>query len=134
LLPTTPPPPRHTVTSDTSQKEHTMINARNALIFVGLAFATWETVNIFWISFPAAAVVMAALFLISTIWFWRRDSLRAAVALLLLCAFEGVIAPTLNAMTVTKAADLALAVTGVALGTAVIVGRRRKHPSQAVQV
>jgi len=109
-------------------------NTRKALILAGLAFATWDAIDIFWISSPAAAAVMAALFLTCTIWYWRRDSLRAAVALTLLFAFEGAVAPTLSAMTITKAADLALAVTGVALAAAVIVGLRRKPASQAVQV
>jgi hypothetical protein len=98
---------------------------RNALIIAGLAFATWETVDIFWISFPAAAAVMAALFLAATIWFWRRDRIRAAVALTLLFGFEGAVAPTLKAMTVTKVADLALSLTGVALAVIVVVARRR---------
>ena len=75
-----------------------MFNARKALVLAGLAFATWEAVDIFWISTPAAAAVMAVLFLSCTIWYWRRDSMRAAVALLLLFAFEAVVAPTLKAM------------------------------------
>ena len=86
-----------------------MFNARNALILAGLAFATWETIDIFLISFPAAAAVFAVLFLAGTLWYWRRHSVRAAVALMLLFAFEAAVAPTLNAMTVTKVADFALA-------------------------
>jgi hypothetical protein len=109
-----------------------MFNARIGLILAGATFATWETVNIFWISFPAAAAVMAALFLACTIWYLRRDSLRAAAALLLLFAFEAAVAPTLKAMTVTKVADLALALTGIALAVTVIVGRRRSPASKAI--
>ena len=105
------------------------MNARIALILAGLAFATWETVDIFWISFPAAAAVFAALFLGCTIWFWRRDSIRAAVALTLLFAFEGAVAPTLKAMTVTKAADFTLALAGVACGLAVLIAARRDKRS-----
>jgi hypothetical protein len=106
------------------------MNARIGLILAGLAFAIWETVDIFWISFPAAAAVFAALFLGCTFWFWRRESQRAAVALMLLFAFEGVVAPTLKAMTVTKLADLALAIAGVAFAVTVLVaawhGRRSR--------
>ena len=103
-----------------------MLNARTGLILAGLTFATWETVDIFWISFPAAAAVFAAMFLASTFWFWRRDSIRAAAALMVLFAFEGAVAPTLKAMTVTKVADFTLALTGIALTMAVLVTRRRR--------
>jgi hypothetical protein len=102
-----------------------MFNARTALILAGLTFAAWESVDIFWISFPAAAAVFAALFLGSTLWFWRRGSVRAVVALMLLFAFEGAIAPTLRAMTVTKAADFTLAIVGVACSLAVLIATRR---------
>jgi ABC-type Mn2+/Zn2+ transport system permease subunit len=102
-----------------------MFNARIALVLAGVAFATWETVDIFWISFPAAAAVMAALFLGCTIWYLRRDSVRAAIALTLLFGFEGAVAPTLKAMTVTKVADLTLSLTGIALAVSVVVARRR---------
>ena len=111
-----------------------MIKTRNALILVGLSFAIWETIDIFWISFPAAAAVMAALFFACTIWYWRRNSLRAVAALMLLFAFEGIVAPTLKAMTITKAADLALAVTGIGLAIAVIVEQRRQQISGAIQL
>ena len=109
-----------------------MFNARIALILAGLTFATWETVDIFWISFPAAAAVFAALFLGATLWFWRRESLRAVLALMLLFAFEAAVAPTLKAMTVTKVADLTLALIGVALAITVIVARRRMRASRPV--
>jgi ABC-type Mn2+/Zn2+ transport system permease subunit len=109
-----------------------MFNARIGLILAGVTFATWETVDIFWISVPAAAAVMAALFLACTIWYLRRDSLRAAAALMLLFAFEAAVAPTLKIMTVTKVADLALALTGIALAVTVIVGRRRSPASRAI--
>jgi FtsH-binding integral membrane protein len=109
-----------------------MFNARSGLILAGLAWATWEAVDIFWISTPAIAAVMALLFLSCTIWYWRRDSLRAAVGLLVLFVFEGAVAPTLNVMTVTKVADLALSIAGTALAVTVIVGRRRGQTSSAV--
>jgi hypothetical protein len=109
-----------------------MLNARIALILAGLTFASWETVDIFWISFPAAAALFAALFLASTLWFWRRDSVRAVVALMLLFAFEAAVAPTLRAMTVTKVADLTIALTGVALAFAVVVARRRTNSARAL--
>jgi hypothetical protein len=109
-----------------------MFNARIALILAGLAFATWEAIDIFWISFPAAAAVFAALFLVGTIWLWRRDSVRAALLLLVLFAFEGAVAPTLKAMTVTKVADLTLALIGVALAVAVVVTRRRMRAARPI--
>jgi hypothetical protein len=102
-----------------------MTNTRTGLILAGLAFAAWETIDIFWISAPAVAAVFAALFLASTLWFRRRNSVRAAVVLLILFAFEGAVAPTLKAMTVTKAADLALSLAGVLLAVAVLVTQRR---------
>jgi hypothetical protein len=109
-----------------------MFKARTALILAGLAFATWETIDIFWISFPAAAAVFAALFLGATLWLWRRDSVRAVLALLLLFAFEAAVAPTLGAMTVTKVADLTLAVIGIALAITVVVTRRRTRAPRPV--
>jgi hypothetical protein len=110
-----------------------MLNTRIALILTGLTFAVWEAVDIFWIDVPAAAAVFAALFLVCTLWFWRRDSGRAAAGLLLLFAFEGAVAPSLkNVMMVTKVADLTLAVAGVALALAVLVTRRRSRSSEAV--
>ena len=106
-----------------------MLNARLVLILTALVFATWETVDIFWISFPAAAAVFAALFAGCTVWFYRRNSVRAALALMLLFAFEAAVAPTLKAMTVTKIADLALAIAGVASAIAVLVVER--HTSRS---
>lgn len=109
-----------------------MLSKRTGLVLAGLAFATWETVDIFWISFPAAAAVFGALFLGSTLWFWRRDSIRAAIALGILFAFEGAVAPTLKAMPVTKVADFVLALIGIALAITVVVTRRRARSSRAV--
>lgn len=109
-----------------------MFNPRNGLILAGLAFGTWEFVDIFWISTPAVAAVMAVLFLACTAWYWRRDSLWAAVGLLVLFAFEAAVAPTLKAMTVTKVFDLALAIVGLVLALTVIVGRRRGQAAAAV--
>ena len=107
-----------------------MRTTRNALILAGLTFTTWETVDIFWISFPAAAALFAALFLGFTRWFWRRGSLRAALGLMLLFASEAAVAPTLKAMTVTKVADLTIALAGIALAIAVVVVRRRTSASR----
>jgi hypothetical protein len=107
-----------------------MLNTRTALILAGLSFAIWETVDIFWITVPAAAAVFAALFACCTLWFWRRDSARAAAALAVLFAFEGTVAPTLNAMTVTKVADFTLALAGTAFAVAVLVARRRMRSTR----
>jgi FtsH-binding integral membrane protein len=97
------------------EKEKSIMRVRSLLTLAGLAFATWEAVDIFWIDTPAVAAVMACLFLACTIWFWRRDSRRAAGALLVLFAIEALTAPFLGAMLVTKVCDLALALTGVTL-------------------
>lgn len=110
-----------------------MLNARIALILTGLAFAVWEAVDIFWIDVPAAPAVLAGLFLGCTLWFWRADSVRAAVALMVLFAFEDAVAPSLkHVMTVTKVADFTLSTGGIALAVAVLVTRRRTRRSRAV--
>ena len=109
-----------------------MLNARIGLILTGLAFAIWEAVDIFWIDVPAMAAIFAALFLGCTLWFWRRDSVRAAVVLLALFAFEGAAAPGLqHVMTVTKVADFTLALAGVATAIAVLVAARRATRSRS---
>jgi hypothetical protein len=100
------------------------MNARRSLLAAGLAYGLWETADIFWISVPAVAAVLAVLFLAATAWFWRRDSARAAIALLGLCAFEAAVAPTLRAEPITKAVDLALGIAGVAAAAALLVRRR----------
>jgi hypothetical protein len=103
------------------------------LILAGLAFATWETVDIFWIDTPAVAAVMACLWFACTIWFWRRDSVRAAGALLVLFAFEGLTAPFLtHVMLVTRLADIALSVFGFVVAASVLVQRRRDQPASAL--
>ena len=110
-----------------------MFNARIGLILAGLAFGVWEAVDIFWIDVPAAAAVFAAMFLACTVWFWRRDSVRGAVALMVLFAFEAAAAPSLkHVMTVTKVADFSLGLAGVVLAVAVLVIRRRTRSSRPV--
>ena len=99
-----------------------MMNARIGLILTGLAFGIWEAVDIFWIEVPAMAAIFAALFLGCTLWFWRRDSVRAAVVLMLLFAFEAAAAPSLkHVMTVTKVTDFTLALAGLAAAITVLV-------------
>jgi len=106
------------------------MNARIGLILTGLAFGIWETVDIFWIDVPAIAAVFAALFLGCTLWFWRRDSVRAAAALLVLFAFEAAAAPSLkHVMTVTKVADFTLALVGAAAAITVLVAEWRDRRS-----
>jgi hypothetical protein len=108
-----------------------MMNARIGLILSGLAFAIWEAVDIFWIDVPAMAAIFAALFLGCTLWFWRRESARAAVALMVLFAFEGAAAPSLkHVMTVTKVADFTLALAGLACAIAAFVAARRATRSR----
>jgi hypothetical protein len=107
-----------------------MLNPRISLIVVGLGFGVWETVDIFWIDVPAAAAVVAALFLTCTAWFWRRNTGRGAAALLLLCAMEVAEAPTWqHTATVTKVGAAALGVTGIVAAIATLVGARRARRS-----
>ena len=88
--------------------------ARTALILTGLGFGIWEAVDIFWIDVPAVAAVFAVLFLACTTWYWRRDSLRSALAFLPLFAIEAGTAPTWkHVMTVTKVAGFCLGVIGL---------------------
>ncbi len=102
------------------------MNTRIPLIVTGLAFGLWETIDIFRIDVPAAAAVFAALFLGCTAWFWRRHSMRAAVALLLLFAFEVAVAPTLKHVSPdTKIAVVALGLAGIAAAIGVLVAERR---------
>ena len=109
-----------------------MMNARIGLILTGLAFGIWEAVDIFWIDVPAMAAIFAALFLGCTLWFWRRDSVRATVVLMLLFAFEAAAAPSLkHVMTVTKVADFTLALAGVAAAITVLVAEWRARRSGA---
>jgi hypothetical protein len=109
--------------------------ARTVLILTGLAFAIWEAVDIFWIDVPAMAAVFSALFLACTAWYWRRGSMRAAAALLVLFAFEAAAAPSLkHVMTVTKVADFSLGVVGILAVLGVLVGRVRQRRREAAAV
>jgi hypothetical protein len=110
-----------------------MPKARVGLILMGLVFGIWEAVDIFQIDVPAVAAVFAALFLGCTLWFWRRESVRAVFVLLVLFAFEAAVAPSLkHVMTVTKIAAFSLGVLGAAVALAVLVTWRRARPSRAV--
>lgn len=103
-----------------------MLNARIGLLITGAAFGLWEAVDIFRIDVPAVAAVFAALFLACTVWFWRRDSARAVVALMALFAFEVAVAPSLtHVTTATKAAVIALGVAGIAATINVLRSLRR---------
>ena len=110
-----------------------MVNARIGLLTTGAAFGLWETVDIFRIDVPAVAAVFAALFLACTAWFWRRDSVRAVVALTVLFAFEVAVAPSLkHVMTATKVAAIALGVAGIAAAINVLLSVRRARRSPAI--
>jgi hypothetical protein len=101
--------------------------ARISLIFLGLAFGTWEAIDIFRIDVPAVAAVFAVLFLACTAWFWRRDSARAATALLILFAIEAAVAPSLKrVMTVTKVAAFSLGLAGALAALAVLAAPVRR--------
>jgi hypothetical protein len=51
---------------------------------------------------------------------------------MVLFAFEGAVAPTLKAMTVTKVADLTLALAGIAFAVAALVTQRRTKSTRPV--
>jgi hypothetical protein len=107
-----------------------MLNARTVLILTGLAFAIWETVDIFLIEVPAMAALFAALFLVCTIWFWRRDSLRPAIAFLPLFAVEAGSAPFWkHVMTETKVAGIVLGAAGIA--SVIALARTRLAPNRS---
>ena len=95
--------------------------ARTVLIVLGLTFGTLEVIDIFRIDVPAVAAVFAVLFLACTAWFWRRESVWAATALLVLFSFEAAVAPSLkHVMTVTKVAAFSLGVAGAVAALAVL--------------
>jgi hypothetical protein len=98
---------------------------RAALLATGVAFALVEAVDAFFVDVPAFAVLFAALLLACTAWYWRRDSARAAVLLLVLFAFEVAEAPTWDAPTAVKVGSAALGVAGLVAAVAVLVARRR---------
>ena len=102
-----------------------MLRPRVALLVTGLAFALLEAVDAFFVDVPAFAALFAALFLGCTAWFWRRNSARAAGALLLLFAFEVAEAPTWDAPVAVKAGAAALGVAGIVAAVAVLFVQRR---------
>jgi hypothetical protein len=108
---------------------------RIGLILAGLAFGIWECVSSFQIEVWEAAAVLSVLFLGCTYWFWRRNSVRAALALLPLFAIEVAAAPGLkHVMTVTKVSMAALGTAGIAMVVAVVVPRLLARRSRAVAV
>jgi hypothetical protein len=101
--------------------------ARTVLLLTGLTFGIWEAIDVFWIDVPAVAAVFAILFLACTAWFWRRESLRSAVAFLPLFAVEAASAPTWkHVMTVTKVAGFSLGVVGLLATLAVLTAPVRR--------
>lgn len=101
-----------------------MSHSRIALLAVGLAFGIWETVSIFQIEYPAIAAVFAAGFYGCTLWFWRRNSVPAALAFLPFLAVEAGSAPSWkHVMTVTKVSGVCLGVAGI-LSVLAVVGTR----------
>jgi hypothetical protein len=110
-----------------------MLNARIALILTGLTFAIWETVDIFQIEVPAVAAFFAVSFFGCTMWFWRRDSGRAAIAFLPLFTIEAGSAPFWkHVMTETKLAGIVLGTAGIAAVVGVAATRRNANRSPAV--
>ena len=103
-----------------------MITPRAALLTLGLAFALAEAVDAPLIEVPAFAVLFSGLFLAATAWFWRRESNRAAVALLLLFAFEIAEAPSWKDTSLgVKMLFVALGLAGIIAGTAQLITRER---------
>jgi hypothetical protein len=101
--------------------------ARTVLILSGLTFVIWEAIDVFWIDVPAVAAVFAVLFLACTAWYWRRDSLRAALAFVPLFAVEAGSAPTWkHVMMVTKVAGFSLGVVGLLATLAVLTAPVRR--------
>src|ERR1700745_3097089 len=109
---------------------------RIGLILAGLAFGIWEFVSAFQIDFWPAAAVFSGFFLGFTYWFWRRNTTRAALALLPLFAIEVAAAPGLkHVMTVTKVSMAVLGTAGIAMVVAVVAPRLlARRSSRAVAV
>ncbi len=103
-----------------------MITPRTALLALGISFALAEAIDAPLIEVPAFAVLFAGLFLAATTWFWRRDSGRAAVALLVLFAFELAEAPFWKHTSVgVKAIAAVLGAAGITAAISLLVSRRR---------
>lgn len=102
-----------------------MIAPRTAVLATGLAFGLFETVDAFFIAVPGFAVLFAGLFFACAAWFWRRNSVKAAVALLLLFVFEVAQAPSWKAEAATKAGAAALGVAGILAAVSAVVTRLR---------
>jgi hypothetical protein len=108
---------------------------RIGLILAGLSFGIWEAISTFQIEVPEVAAVLSVLFLGFTYWFWRRNTIRAALALLPLFAIEVAAAPGLrHVMTVTKVSMAALGTAGIAMAVGVVVPRLLAKRSRAVAV
>jgi hypothetical protein len=108
---------------------------RIGLILAGLAFGIWEAISAFLIEVPEAAAILSVLFLGCTYWFWRRNSVRSALALLPLFAIEVAAAPGLkHVMTLTKVSMVVLGAAGITMVAGVVVPRLLAKRSRAVAV
>lgn len=88
------------------------MNIRNALLGIALAFAVMETIDIPDTGAPAA--VFAALFLVCSVWLWRRNSRIAAIILALQFTVEATQAHTWkHASATTKDLSMALGTAGI---------------------
>jgi hypothetical protein len=100
---------------------------RRLLSGVALLSAAGEVVSAFFIEFPAAAIVFAALFLVG--WWWlRRGGIGPVVLLLVLCAIEAIGFLFYEREDaddwILQIAFLVLGVVGVVSAVAVLLGRR----------
>lgn len=98
------------------------MNARLALIAVGLGFGVWEAVDTFDTGVPAA--VFSVLFLACSVWLSRRKSVGAAIAIAALCTVEASQAHTWkDAGTTAKDAAMALGSAGIVAALAFVLPR-----------
>jgi hypothetical protein len=103
-----------------------MLTPRNGLLLTGLAFGLWEIGSAFQIAYPAIAATFAVLFLAATAWYWRRDTVPAALLLLPLLLVELLSAPTWkHVATQTKVAGVALGAIGLVFLLGVVATRVR---------
>ena len=105
---------------------------RNALLAIALAFGVMETIDIPDTGAPAA--VFAALFVVCSMWLWRRNGRIAVIILALQFTVEATQAHTWkNASATTKDLSMALGTAGI-LAAATFLTRSLRPSTRAERV
>ena len=99
---------------------------RKLLLAIALVFAIFETTDIPHTGVPAA--VFAVFFYLLAGWFWRRQSLAAAILIGLLCLFEATQAHTWTGVSLTeKVVSTTVGAVGVVAALGVLADRLRNR-------